>query len=174
MSRELLAVSDANVLIDMEAGRLDEAMFGQKQMGYCVPDLLYERELKMRHGHLVSLGLRLVSLSGRAMEEVFRLSQTFQRVSRMDLFALVLAAQLSAILLTGDRELRKLARIYRVECHGTVWMVERLIEWGATTPRAARNGYLAMRRAGSRLPWPEVEQSLSSIEGSLLYAKSAV
>jgi len=153
-------VSDANVLIDMDVGSLSEPMLALESMSYVVPDLLFEQELKVCHAHLLDMGLERTSLSGVAVAEVFRLAARFRRVSRMDLFALVLAAQMGSILLTGDRELRKVAKIYRVECHGTVWMVERLIEEGRISPRRARNGYLLMRAAGSRLPWTEAERTL--------------
>jgi len=49
-------ISDANVLIDMEAGGLLELMF-QLPFEFKVSDMLYVDELSHRHSHLLQLGL---------------------------------------------------------------------------------------------------------------------
>lgn len=45
MSRQVV-VSDSSVLVDLERGGLFAAAFSL-QLKYCVPDLLYQRELRL-------------------------------------------------------------------------------------------------------------------------------
>jgi predicted nucleic acid-binding protein len=160
MNKKFLAVSDANVLIDIEAGGLEASMFSLPDFEFYIPDVLFEQELRKNHSHLEKMGLKLRSLTGAAVSEVFRLSQIHHKPSRMDLFALVLAREENWILLTGDRNLRKVAEEYKIHCHGTIWLVEQMIENQIIKPDIARNAYQNMRIKGSRLPWEEAEERL--------------
>jgi predicted nucleic acid-binding protein len=82
----------------------------------------------------------------------------------MDLFALILAKEEKSILLTGDRNLRKVAEECKIQCHGTVWLVEQMVRNRLIHPDVARHAYQGMRAKGSRLPWEEAEQRLKSLE----------
>lgn len=57
-----LLVSDANIPIDIEHGNLTSSMFSMKIV-FAVPDVLFEKELKARHSHLLDFGLKIKSLS---------------------------------------------------------------------------------------------------------------
>ena len=56
-----LLVSDANVLIDMDAGGLLKAMFAL-DYDFAVPDILFEEELKAQHPELPRFGLKSLEL----------------------------------------------------------------------------------------------------------------
>lgn len=164
MNKKILAVSDANVLIDIEAGGLEASMFSLPDFEFCIPDVVFEKELRKNHSHLEKMGLKLRSLTGSAVSEVFKLSQFHHKPSRMDLFALVLAKEEKWMLLTGDRNLRKIAEEHKIQCHGTIWLVEKMVENQIIKPEVARNAYQNMRVKGSRLPWEEAEYRLKNIE----------
>jgi predicted nucleic acid-binding protein len=68
--------------------------------------------------------------------------------------------------LTGDAALRQAARDHGVEVHGTLWIVEQLVRAGILSAVRARTAFDAMREAGSRLPWPLVDELLASLEDS--------
>jgi hypothetical protein len=57
-----ILVSDANVLIDVEHGTLLSPMFSMETV-FLVPDVLFEKELRARHSHLLDLGLKVKTLS---------------------------------------------------------------------------------------------------------------
>ncbi len=84
-----LLISDANVLIDIEHGKLTAPMFSMKAI-FTVPDVLFEKELKARHSHLLDLGLKIKSLSLEAVEKTIEFADKYRRPSRIDLFALSL------------------------------------------------------------------------------------
>lgn len=174
MSRHILTVSDANVIIDIEDGGLTNSMFSLANTSFCVPDVLFEQELRKNHSYLLDLGLNLMTLSGGSVEKVFTLAQKHGKVSRLDLFALQLAREKSALLLTGDRALCKVAAHYQIECHGTIWLVERMVEQKIIHATVARNAYVRMRDTGSRLPWDEAEKGLKELELSFKLAEVGV
>ena len=59
----LLLISDANILIDMEAGALMGTLF-QLPMQFGIPDLLYYEEIEPGSPGLENLGLQIMEVSG--------------------------------------------------------------------------------------------------------------
>jgi len=125
---------------------------------FAVPDILFSEELAEHHGHLLQLGLVSKTMSGELIAEAYNLRQNHAKTSVNDLLALTLAKHEHCQLLTGDKALRKVAQELRVEVHGTIWLVDQMIQYEKITVEAARVSFLRMRNSGSRLPWIEVEK----------------
>ena len=155
-------ISDANVLIDMQEGRLDELMF-KLPFTFAVSDLLYNDELADQHGHFLKLGLVMLELDEAGIVETFRLVELYRRPSVYDCQCLVLAKQNACTLLTGDKELKQAASREKVNVKGTIWLVEQLIITSIISVEEARESYSTMRLSGSRLPWEEAERRLKVI-----------
>ncbi|MBV1788454.1 PIN domain-containing protein [Marinobacterium sp. D7] len=119
-------ISDANVLIDMEAGQLLELMF-QLPFQFKVSDLLYHDELSDQHAHLPGLGLVISELTADGMLDAFRMTQTYAGPSRYDCFSLALAKQENCPLLTGDGDLRQAAAQEAVIVMGTLGLWSNLL-----------------------------------------------
>src|ERR1700744_762004 len=115
----LLLVSDANILIDIEVGGLTASMFSLDYQ-FALPDVLFYEELEGQHAHLLDMGLEVRELSERMVARVSEFARRYKRPSRMDLFALVLAAEEHCPLLTGDQDLRTAAANEHVEVRGTL------------------------------------------------------
>ena len=64
-------------------------------------------------------------------------------------------------LLTGDRALREAAKELNVEVHGTIWLVEQMLQDKKITAEVARVAFQKMKHSGSRLPWDKVEKMLN-------------
>jgi predicted nucleic acid-binding protein len=158
---QALVISDANILIDMEAGGLLRLMF-RLDFRFAVPDVLFEMELREHHPGLARFGLRRMELSGDSVRYVETLASDARAkgVGRYDLFALALARQENCLLLTGDTLMRTLAEDEGREVHGTLWLVGQMVEARVIVARQTEAAYERMRRAGRRLPWEEVEQQL--------------
>jgi predicted nucleic acid-binding protein len=88
----------------------------------------------------------------------------------MDHSALALAIQERCPLLTGDKDLRVAAKKEGVEVHGTLWIIEELLNQKIIQQNQAKDSFDAMRVKGSRLPWGDVEKLLNRSE--LLGAKN--
>ena len=165
----LLLISDANILIDIEDGQLTPIIF---RLSYeiAVPDILYELELRERHSHLLEAGLQIKSLTAESIKRTEVLIQQYPRPSMMDHSALALALQEQCPLLTGDKDLRTAAKKEGVEVHGTIWIIEKLLNQKMIQQSQAKRSFDAMRAKGSRLPWGDVEKLLS--RGELPGAKN--
>jgi hypothetical protein len=158
-------VSDTSVLVDLERGNLLVRAFGLGGT-FAVPDVLFERELRPYGGEkLLELGLRVEKLDGAGVE----LAQDYRRKQRAltvaDSFALALSKKNEWILLSGDGALRQLAGEEQVECHGILWVLDRLEAEAAASCVELRDG---LRRIAEhpkcRLPKHEVDIRLKRYE----------
>lgn len=159
----LLLISDANILIDIEVGGLTAPMFSLDYQ-FALPDVLFYDELEEQHAHLLDMGLEVRELDERMVARVAEFAQQYKRPGRMDLFALVLAAEENCPLLTGDQDLRAAAENEHVEVRGTLWLVTEMVRAGNITAHVARSAYQQMRSNGRRLPWDMAEQMLTDLE----------
>ena len=154
-------VSDASVLIDLERGAFLEACF-HLPYEFAVPDLLYERELRNYGGEaLLALGLRVEELDGDGVALALRYRRAHPPLSLADCFALTLAKINSWMLLSGDGGLRDLAETEGVECHGILWLLDRMLEAEAAKPSQLLAGLRAIAaHPRCRLPMNEVRKRL--------------
>lgn len=150
-----LVVTDANIIIDLDAGKLLEDMFRLPEFEFSVPDVLYVEELADNYGVLPGLGLRVLPQSSEAVGYVEQLRAQFNGPSSNDLFALALARELNCALLTGDGALRDAAREEQIEVRGTIWLMEQLLAARVTRVDRVAVAYETMKRDGRRLPWDE-------------------
>lgn len=154
-----LFISDASVLIDIEHGFLANAMFSLPWQ-FATTDFVYE-EVKQKHSHLLQHGLTIKMLSGESVSEVYRMREQFRAISVQDMSVLILAKNEGCPLLSGDKALRAVAeQTFNVEVHGTIWLVEQMLQNALVLVEDARNAFNRMREKGSRLPWQEVESML--------------
>ncbi len=138
-----------------------EQMF-QLPHDFCVPDLLFERELKGDLGdRLLALGLDVVELHPQEVIGAMDLHRNAAKLSFPDSFAFVLARERNWTLLTGDGPLRKLARDQRVAMHGVLWVVEQYHQQGVmTAPDLHRCLSTIFAHERCRLPAVEVRRLL--------------
>ena len=155
-----LLISDANIIIDMEAGGLIQQMF-RLDYEFAVPDVLYEEELKENHSNLPKLGLKRRELQAAAVAYTVALGAKYRKPGRIDLMALALARQEQCRLLTGDQALREAAKAEGLEVVGTFWLVGQMLDAKIITKKVARAAYNQMKASDRRLPWAEVEKQLN-------------
>lgn len=160
MTQQLL-ISDANILIDMEKGGITRQMF-QLDAVFAVPNTLYEEELQEEHPQLPELGLRTLELTEETVAWAAELIVRYRKTgaSSNDLLALALARQEQTTLLTGDGKLRGVAEAEGIPVHGTIWLMQQLMDAEILTVQQAKTAYDHMKVARSRLPWDEVEAQL--------------
>ncbi|MDT0633647.1 PIN domain-containing protein [Spectribacter hydrogenooxidans] len=154
-----LIVTDANIFIDMAAGELLESMFALR-IEFAVPDILYLEELHENYATLPGLGLRVWPMSETVVADAEVLRTRYRKPGQNDLFALALARSQQCPLLTGDRDLRLAAEQEEAEVHGTLWLVERMVQELDLALDTVERAYRLMEEDGSRLPWPEVRRQL--------------
>ena len=106
----LLLISDANILIDMEAGELMEKLF-LLPLQFAMPDILYWEEIEPGTQGLEELGLRILEVTGEYVRYASGLPEKYGVApSPNDYLALALAKQEGCPLLTGDQNLKAAAQ----------------------------------------------------------------
>lgn len=153
----LLLISDANIIIDLEAGEILHSLF-ELPYQFAMPDVLYEEEIKGGCPYLLDMGLKTLVVTGEYVNYAVRLGAvTGNEPGFNDRLALALARQESCPLLTGDGNLRVLAAEEGTEVRGTLWILGEVIEFGLLTQEQALTVLHRMKRRGRRLPWKEAE-----------------
>ncbi|MCY4058618.1 MAG: PIN domain-containing protein [Gammaproteobacteria bacterium] len=160
-----VVVSDSSVLIDLERGAFFAAAFALP-LEFCVPDVLYRREIEPFGGdRLVDMGLRVLELDGAGVARAAQYRRAVPALSVADAFALALARSIGGALLTGDARLRRLAGDEKVTCHGVLWLLDRMLQERSATPRQLHDGLVKIRdHPRCRLPTAEVSRRLQVFE----------
>ena len=155
-------VTDANVWIDLDHGGLLGRAFDLGD-DLLVPDIVFAELLSPDTDLLLRLGLRVVGLTGAQLSEIQgTMAGRYNRASRRDLASLIYARDHGVTLLTGDGPLRKAATAERVEVHGVLWLLDRLLlREVVTRPEACRSLELIVE-GGARLPRREVSKRLAA------------
>lgn len=159
----MVVVSDTSVLLDLERGSLLTAAF-RLSCAFAVPDLLFERELKYRDGDgLRERGLKVETLDGDGVALALAYHRANRRLSLPDTFALALAKTSGWMLLTGDARLRQVAEREGVDCHGALWLLDRLLEEAVVSRKRLSTGLEAIiGHPRCRLPKAEVRARLAT------------
>ena len=123
-------VNDASCLIDLKKGRLLHFLL-RLPYGFIVPWPIRKEELlnfsDLEWQGLDDAGLVTYDLSGEEMAEVATMKRKHGGLSSCDCSALITATrQENAILLTGDNNLHKVAKVHSVRVHGALWIIDEL------------------------------------------------
>jgi hypothetical protein len=158
----VVLVSDTSVLIDLERGGLLESCF-RLPFEFAVPDLLYRRELMQVGGpQLVACGLRVEELTGEELSAVQRIRGERNKLSLPDAYAYTLAAGRRWTLLTGDGELRDLARVSNIPFFGVLWVLDQCFETDVAAAGVIATGLEAIAaHPRCRLPRAEIQARLA-------------
>lgn len=166
-----LLISDANILIDMEAGALMETLF-QLPMQFGIPDLLYYEEIEPGSPGLEELGLKILEVQGDFVAYAQRLPGQYNhslpanngpKPGHNDYLALALAKQETCTLLTGDANLRIVAGKEDVNVMGTIGLLCAMVKNQLLTVDDAILALGRMKLGKRRLPWPEAEKLLNEL-----------
>ena len=157
-------VIDTCVLIDLHKGGVLRELFRFPHR-LVVPDVIVDELREPDVEELLEAGLEAVELSGAQVLEVLELRVRYPRPSLNDLFALVVARSLDALLLTGDKHLRQAAETMGVTVHGTLWVLDEMIWAQILPPQRAAEALRRMLAQGRRLPSAECARRIQAWEG---------
>lgn len=166
-------VIDATVLIDLYNGGLLLKFFelSYKFEFYC-PDFVFEGELldvrfdKSVKEKLPKVGLQVYKFSGEEVQAIFVWHNEHPNLSVADLSAFLLAKKMGAILLSGDKALRRLAESRGIEVHGILWVLELLVDREKIlSPQEGKCALQRILQNNSWLPKKECDELLQRWQG---------
>lgn len=160
----LMLISDANILIDMEAGGLLQSLF-RLPYRFAMPDLLYVEEIEEGTPGLDKQGLQLLEVRAEFVDYALSLRDEHGNgPSHNDYLALALALALAVQegcpLLTGDGSLRVVAQAVDVDLKGTIWLLREMLVHGLHSREQMLEVLALMKARGRRLPWALAESEL--------------
>lgn len=127
-----IAVQDANVLIDLELAGLFDLWFQTGIETHTTDFIRAELELGGHAQALAYFDSGQVREHGLTFEEIMAVSELEREIGSKakfnDCSVLFLALKLDAMLLSGDKALRKAGKEKRIEVHGTLWIFDQLVE----------------------------------------------
>ncbi|MDY6895021.1 MAG: type II toxin-antitoxin system VapC family toxin [Thermotogota bacterium] len=151
MSSSLLLITDTNIWIDLQNGEVLSLIFELPYKSITTDFAVDEMEIPPWE-FLKSLGLEAYGLSSDQITDIYVMNQNYPPVSTTDLSCMVLARDLSAILLSGDKPLRTLAETQAIEVHGVLWVLDALVDHQIITQSQACLSLKRMLAHNARLP----------------------
>ena len=147
-------IVDCNISIDFASANIITAVI-EGAFKIITPLIIYESELTSFDTELVDLRLITIESNQESRTIVKTLCSEYPGLSEPDLYTLVLASKLGYTLLTGDKLLRISAKKWRIEVHGTLWLIEQLARSKVLSRHDAASGLELMLKRGRRLPEKE-------------------
>lgn len=134
-------MQDANILIDLELASLLDLWF-QIGIETHTTDLIREELEKGKHtqalAYFESGHVHEHELSWDELAEVARLEiEVSSKAKFNDCSVLYLARKIDAMLISGDKPLRKAGEVRNIEIHGTLWIFDQLIDAKLLSPQLA-------------------------------------
>jgi hypothetical protein len=156
----ILAIQDANILMDLHKAGLLEAYFRLGIETHTTDLVLLEVRPSVAPFVLTGqLRVKTTPATEMAALLAFKAQQP-PSLSLEDCSVFHLALQLSAILLTGDNKLRVHAEKARVEAHGILWLLDLMVEDAILDMSTATSCLDQLLKANARLPADECQRRL--------------
>lgn len=158
-----IAVKDSSILIDLAEADMLGLWFQLKIETHATDFVLHEvsRGLQwVRISPFVDAGLiQRHATAAAEMSTVVAFSQA-NGISVSDASGVLLARRLQAILLTGDRRMRRTGESARIEARGLLWIFDLLVVREVLSKEVAAERLRRLCSGGSRLPSAECDSRL--------------
>lgn len=152
----IVVVSDANIIIDLLQIELFKDFLKLNWEKHLSPDVVDEIREENSNQLIEAINAgKLVLSQFRPIDllEIQNLKTRYPPLSLADCSCLYIAKNKPAILLTGERRLRSIATgTHRIGAHGTLWVMEQMIEDKIITPRIALEKLTHLMKINTRLP----------------------
>ena len=162
-----IIISDSSVLMDLALAGLFESTV-RLPFRFEIPDVMFVNELldlgDYHRDQLLEFGFHVSALDGKGVAKAFEYLQEYRTLlSENDCFALVLAEEKMAILLSGDRRLRAVSRQKGIETHGLLWIADLLHGHEIVAPQELGERLRLIERSPRcRLPKREIRKRIET------------
>lgn len=158
-SQSLVLITDTNIWIDLDHGGLLELIFHLPYQ-ICAADFARVEIRSVDVAVLERQGLIFQELDKELVAELFQLRQRKTTIAIADLAAFLLARVQGAVLVTGDRNLVRLAVDEGIKVHGLLWLMDEMVQLEILLPHHAANALAEILNHGARLPAAECSQRI--------------
>jgi predicted nucleic acid-binding protein len=165
-----IVVSDANILIDLLQVELFKNYLKLDWEKHAPPDVIDEIIEDNLYLLNDAVDVKQICVPSFAFDDLQQIQEYFKRytlLSVADCSCIYLAERLSAILLTGEKRLRRIAsENHGLEVHGTLWVIDKLTKEKILTYRNAYNKLTMLMKINTRLPKAECTKRLKHMKSN--------
>lgn len=138
-------------MLDFIAGEIFPLLFSSPYH-FITSDIIAEEEINRSYtrSQLLGLGLIIKELEPDELLRIMDLQEQYPELSIKDLSVYLLSEKFSGIMVTGDGALRKFAEAHRIAYHGTLWLLDHMVERKLLL---SREGAAALKRMLGRKRW---------------------
>ena len=158
-----IAIQDANILIDLvKTGLFNHclALHYQFTTTNIILDELYDEQVELIQPHISSGKFVVIEILAEELVEIQKLSLEDTRLSEQDWSAVYYALQKEALLLSGDKRLRGLARSKGLTVHGIFWLLDQLLAIKILSSTEACSFLKQLMSENKRLPAGDCEKRI--------------
>jgi predicted nucleic acid-binding protein len=155
-----IAIKDANILIDLvKTGLFNYCLALPYQ--FTTTELilaeLYDEQVALIQPHISSGKFVVITMSMNDLEEIRLMSLTDKRLSEQDWSAIYYAKQKGAFILSGDKHVRRIAKLKNLTICGILWVLDQLVDSGILTKAEACSFLNDLNLNNKRLPVEDCE-----------------
>lgn len=164
-----IAIQDANILIDLvKTGLFDYclALHYQFTTTNIILAELYVEQIALIQPHISSGKFVIIEITEDELTEIQLFSLENTHLSEQDWSAVYYAIQKEALLLSGDKRLRGLAKSKGLTVHGIFWLLDQLVAIEILSPTEACAFLKQLMLENKRLPADECEKRIKIWCGS--------
>jgi predicted nucleic acid-binding protein len=158
-----IAIQDANILIDLvKTGLFDYCLALQYRFTTTeiILDELYDEQVALIQPHISSGKFIIIKITEEELTAIQVMSLEDTRLSEQDWSAIYYALQEEALLLSGDKQLRGLAKSKGLIVHGIFWLMDQLVDEDILSKAEACSFLRDLISKNKRLPAEECEQRI--------------
>ena len=136
-----IAVTDANIFIDLYNLGLTHSFFTLEFEIHTTSAVLYElysEQQEILQAYQSVGKLYVHNLQEQDFAEIYQKNYP-KSLSAADKSVLHVANKINACVLSSDKALRNCARNKDIECHGMIWIFDKLVESATLTPMEAKS-----------------------------------
>lgn len=160
-----IAIQDANILIDLVNIDLFSHCLALAY-NFSTTQLIFDSELNDRQiasiqVHIDSGKFNIIKTSADELSAIQIMSTEDSRLSEQDWSAIYYAQKENALLLSGDRILRKVSEHRGIEVCGILWLFDQLVNKGILSTSDACQFIQALMKQNKRLPLEECQKRIN-------------
>ncbi|MBR5074840.1 MAG: hypothetical protein IKX26_06390 [Bacteroidales bacterium] len=161
-----IVVSDTNIFIDLvKLGLLDNFFMLPWEIhttDFVISELTDSTQKAALNVFIKQKKLSVGTLSSEDVTEMLELSnQSPRNISITDISVCIYARNNGYMLLTGDKQLRKVAIAENIIVHGILFLFDELVSHSILTPGQAAETLIELKRINTRLPIEDVNERIN-------------
>lgn len=156
----MILINDTNIWIDLKCVNLVDEVF-KLPYDIGVPDILFDEELKDTDSEiLLKNNINILEMTIDELLETGEMFNNTTGVSYNDLTTLVVSYKRNCTLVTGDGNLRKIAKNKNVNLRGSIWLLDQLVEHEIISKPRACEACNILLDSSRRLPQTELKKRI--------------